>query len=63
MPFVVDRTAVAPDRLLAPALTHGLTAYDAAYLELTLRHKMPIAARDGKPKIAAEKSGVGLVKP
>jgi predicted nucleic acid-binding protein len=63
LPVSVDRTAVAPDRLLAIALAHGLTAYDAAYLELALRHKLPIAARDGKLKIAAEKSGVGLIKP
>lgn len=63
LPISVDRTAIAPDRLLAIALTHGLTAYDAAYLELALRHKLPIAARDGKLKIAAEKSGVGLVRP
>jgi predicted nucleic acid-binding protein len=63
LPISVDRTAVAPDRLLALALTHGLTAYDAAYLELALRHKLPIAARDGKLKIAAEKSGVGFVRP
>lgn len=63
LPISVDRTAVAPDRLLALAPTHGLTAYDAAYLELALRHKLPIAARDGKLKIAAEKSGVGLVRP
>ena len=52
-----------PDRLLALALAYGLSAYDAAYLELVLRHKLPIAARDGKLKNAAEKSGVGLVKP
>ncbi len=63
LPISVDRSAVAPERLLALALTHGLTAYDAAYLELALRHKLPIAARDGKLKIAAEKSGVGLVRP
>ena len=63
LPISVDRTAIAPDRLLAIALTHGLTAYDAAYLELALRHKLPIAARDGKLKIAAEESGVGLVRP
>jgi predicted nucleic acid-binding protein len=63
LPISVDRTAVAPDRLLSIALAHGLTAYDAAYLELALRHKVPIAARDGKLQTAAENSGVGLVQP
>jgi predicted nucleic acid-binding protein len=63
LPIVVDRTPVAPDRLLSLALTHGLSAYDAAYLELALRLKLPVAARDGKLKAAAEKSGVGVVRP
>lgn len=63
LPVSVDRSPVAPDRLLAIALAHDLTAYDAAYLELALRLKLPIAARDGKLRTAAEKSGVGLVLP
>ena len=59
MSFVVDNPV---DRLLSIALTYSLSSYDAAYLEMALRHKIPIAARDGKLKIAAETSGIGLVK-
>ncbi|MBW7901836.1 MAG: type II toxin-antitoxin system VapC family toxin [Rhodocyclaceae bacterium] len=61
LPISVDRTPVAPDRLLALAFVYGLTAYDAAYLELALRHRLSIAVRDGKLKAAAESSGIGIV--
>jgi predicted nucleic acid-binding protein len=43
--------------------THGLTAYDAAYLELALRRGLPIATLDGKLKTAASKVGVKLYQP
>ena len=61
LPITVDRTHVPPERVLSLALTHGLSAYDAAYLELALRLKLPIAAKDGDLRTAAKKSGVGLV--
>jgi predicted nucleic acid-binding protein len=60
LPISVDRTAVAPDRLLALSLAYGLTAYDAAYLELAVRHKLPIATRDARLKTAAAAAGIGL---
>lgn len=62
LPISVDRTVVQPERVLSLALTYDLTAYDAAYLELALRLKLPIAAKDGALKGAAEKAGVNLVK-
>jgi predicted nucleic acid-binding protein len=43
------------------ALEHGLTVYDAAYLELALRLALPIATRDGALKRATTKSGVSAV--
>lgn len=30
------------------AVTHGLTSYDAAYLELAIRKNLPLATLDGK---------------
>jgi predicted nucleic acid-binding protein len=42
-------------------LEHGLTAYDAAYLELALRLALPVATRDGALKRAMAKSGVAAV--
>lgn len=62
LPITVDRAIVPPERVLSLALTYDLTAYDAAYLELALRLKLPIAAKDGALKGAAEKAGVSLAK-
>jgi predicted nucleic acid-binding protein len=62
LPITVDRAIVPPERVLSLALTYDLTAYDAAYLELALRLKLPIAAKDGDLRDAAEKAGVSLVK-
>ncbi|MEN5158052.1 type II toxin-antitoxin system VapC family toxin [Achromobacter spanius] len=40
------------------ARTHGLTAYDASYLELSLRHRACLATFDRKLADAARASGV-----
>lgn len=45
------------------ALKHQLTAYDAAYLELALRLKLPIATKDGAMKRAMASCGIETVKP
>lgn len=37
---------------------HGLTVYDAAYLELAQRRRFPLATLDKELRLAAEKSGV-----
>jgi predicted nucleic acid-binding protein len=42
------------------ARKHGLTAYDAVYLELALRLGVPMATLDGALKAAAVTEGVGL---
>jgi predicted nucleic acid-binding protein len=39
-----------------------LTAYDASYLELAIRHGLPIASYDKPLSKAARTSGVGLVE-
>jgi predicted nucleic acid-binding protein len=41
---------------------YKLTAYDAAYLELALRHQLPLATLDNALTKAAEAAGVELVK-
>lgn len=43
---------------LALADTHGLSVYDAAYLELALRLSLPLATLDGALNRAAERCGV-----
>jgi predicted nucleic acid-binding protein len=40
------------------AQKHGLTAYDAAYLELAIRRSLPLASRDAGLNKAAKRSGV-----
>lgn len=39
---------------------YGLTAYDAAYLELSIRMRIPLATLDGKLRKAAKQAGVEL---
>jgi predicted nucleic acid-binding protein len=41
---------------------HQLTGYDAAYLELAIRHKVPIASLDKALSRAALSAGVNTVK-
>lgn len=47
--------------LLALGRAHGLSAYDAAYLDLALREAVPLATRDAALAAAARKVGVALL--
>ena len=49
------------DQILPLAQTHGLTPYDAAYLELALRFGLPLATLDKELRIAAASLGVILL--
>lgn len=62
LPIEVDRGPVPCAELLALALRFGLSAYDAAYLEVALRLQLPIATQDAALRDAAVASGVGLVE-
>lgn len=42
------------------ARAHGLTAYDACYLELALREGLPLATLDARLRTAATAAGVKL---
>lgn len=42
---------------------HGLSSYDASYLELALRSAVPLATLDQELRRAAKKSGVRIFKP
>jgi predicted nucleic acid-binding protein len=48
-------------RLRAVAVEHGLTAYDAGYLELAMRNRLPLATLDEGLRRAAKKAGVVLL--
>jgi predicted nucleic acid-binding protein len=54
----VDREPVSMLELDALAAGHGLTAYDAAYLELALRRQMPLATQDATLLKAMAATGV-----
>ena len=62
LPVRVDAQTGA--RAFGPTLAFGrdlgLTAYDAAYLELAVRHGVPLATRDARLKAAGRRSGVRL---
>jgi predicted nucleic acid-binding protein len=49
--------------LVATARAQGLSAYDAAYLELAFRTGAPMATSDRKLRAAATAMGVSLVAP
>ena len=48
--------------VLPLARAHGLSAYDAAYLELAARHGAPLATLDRKLRKAAETAGVQIFR-
>jgi len=61
LPFQVDDLP-REGAVFALARRHGLTIYDAAYLELAERKQLPLATIDGALIKAAKKAGVVLFK-
>lgn len=57
-----DRQSVSENirKVLPLAQAHNLSACDAAYLELSIRHSAPLATLDGKLQKAAQKERVRL---
>jgi predicted nucleic acid-binding protein len=64
LPVSIHDTAA--DLALGPVLdlarTHGLSAYDAAYLELAMREGLPLATQDEALRAAAQRVGVPLME-
>ncbi len=60
--ILVDNSVPDPDDILSLSLAYGLSSYDAAYLDLAIRLRIPIAAKDGALLDAAVAAGVGVVK-
>ncbi len=56
-----EMAALAFGKLSDLATRHGLSVYDAAYLELALRRKLPIACKDGPLRTAAKRARVKLL--
>jgi predicted nucleic acid-binding protein len=57
----VDREPVAITALDDLAALHGLSAYDAAYLELSVRRQLPLATLDTALLAAMPQAGVAAV--
>ncbi len=55
-----EMSAVAFSRLSELAVTHQLSVYDAAYLELAVRRKLLLGCKDGPLRAAATQAGVRL---
>ncbi len=63
LPISVDDEALdhAWTGVVELAVQHGLTAYDAAYLELAVRHSLPLATLDRKLTRAARAEGLEVI--
>ncbi len=63
LPIALEQSParIAFGRIQSLSRKHGLTAYDAAYLDLALDRGVPLATLDGDLIHACEKAGVGLV--
>lgn len=60
--LVVHGDIADPAENMALALRYNLSSYDAAYLDLALRLRLPVAAMDGALRDAAVAAGVGVVQ-
>ncbi len=63
LPISVEPT-LTPEQaktVFAPAVQHGLTVYDAAYLELARRMTIPLATLDKELLRAAQRTDVALI--
>jgi predicted nucleic acid-binding protein len=65
LPLRVDHemAGLAFSRLSEVATVYQLTVYDAAYLELAQRRRLPLACKDGSLRTAARRAAVELWEP
>ncbi|MDR1661071.1 MAG: type II toxin-antitoxin system VapC family toxin [Azoarcus sp.] len=62
LPIAIDTHPVEASLLLTLALRYDLTTYDAVYIELGLRHQLPIATQDSALAEAAAAAGIGVAQ-
>jgi predicted nucleic acid-binding protein len=55
-----EMSALSFARLSELAVTHQLSVYDAAYLELAVRRRLMLGCKDGPLRAAAAQAGVRL---
>lgn len=61
--IIIEPQVESVAEVLERALRFELSAYDAAYLGVALRLRLPIACKDGALARAAEAAGVGVFQP
>lgn len=61
LPIEIDHGTPDPRQLLELAVRYNLSSYDAAYLELAMRHGLPIACQDGKLREASRAAGITVL--
>ncbi|MCM2255333.1 MAG: type II toxin-antitoxin system VapC family toxin [Vicinamibacteria bacterium] len=61
LPIEVEASLRAPGGAVQLARAHGLTVYDATYLETAIRRALPLATLDRELQRAARTAGVALV--
>jgi predicted nucleic acid-binding protein len=61
LPIEIDRRDPATDMLIDTAARLGLTAYDAHYLLLASRRRLPLATFDRQLAKAAAQAGIGVL--
>ena len=61
LPLTTDGRVVPLVEIAELAAAHGITTYDAAYLELAMRHGLPIACQDGKLREASRAAGITIL--
>lgn len=61
LPIDIDTEEPDAVKILDLALRHDLSSCDAAYLDLALRRRLPIATQDAELAAAARIAGVGVV--
>lgn len=63
LPIEFEPALTAPQAkaVLALGEKHGLTVYDAAYLELALRRQLPLGTLDAALRKAAQTEGIALL--
>lgn len=63
LPVVVDTVVPSPPHLLALCRKYRRTAYDALYLDLALRDRLPLATLDDGMHQASLEAGVVIYEP
>jgi len=64
LPIRVEESDItgALSSILSVGRSHGLSAYDAAYLELAARQGLPLASQDARLRTAAGRAGVTVLR-